>query len=86
MGAWEELDTEISVELDFSDLDNILSLDDEFGIFEPVQKEVEDLKTKIDTGSKNAVEELAKKNVSFQEKWINDNCDNPSGMLASSIE
>lgn len=86
MGAWEELDTEINCENDHTDLEKILSLDDSYGILEPVQNEVNDLINKIDTGSKNAVEDLAKRNVSFQEKWINKNCKNPSGVLASSID
>lgn len=86
MGAWEELDTEISVDNDFTDLEGVLSLDDPYGIFEPVQSEIKGLINKIDTGSKNAVEDLAKRNVSFQEKWINKNCKNPSGVLASSID
>lgn len=86
MGAWKELDTLIEVENDFTDLDNILSINDEYGIFDPVKEEIQDLKNKIDDGSKRAVYELAKKNVSFQEKWINNNCKNPSGILASSID
>ena len=86
MGAWSELDTLIEVENDFTDLNNILSINDEYGIFDPVKEEIQDLKNKIDNGSKRAVYELAKKNVSFQEKWINNNCKNPSGILASSID
>jgi len=86
MGAWDELDTEISVEVDTTDLEELLYLDDEWGIFEPVEKIALDLKTNIEEGSKNGVEDLAKRNVSFQEKWINKNCKNPSGILASSID
>ena len=86
MGAWEELDTEIMAELDISDLEKISELNDEYGIFEPVQKIAEDMKNNIETGCKKAVEDLAKRNISFQEKWINKNCKNPSGMLASSID
>jgi len=86
MGAWEELNTLIEVDNDFSDLDNILSINDEYGIFDPVKEEIQDLKNKIDDGSKRGVYELAKKNVSYQEKWINENCKNPSGILATSID
>ena len=86
MGAWEELDTEISAELDLTELDNLLNMNDEYGIFEPIQKVVGDIKTRFTEGTKKAVSELAKKNKSFQEKWINKNCKNPSGMLASSID
>ena len=86
MGAWEELDTEITVDNDFTLLDNLLSIDDPYDIFEPLKKEVSDLRNNIDKGSRKAVSDLAKRNVSFQEKWINKNCKNPSGMLASSID
>lgn len=86
MGAWDELDTEISADLDFSDLNDLLTIDDEYGIFEPLEAIVFDLKQKFEDGTARGIEELAKKNVSFQEKWINKNCKNPSGMLASSID
>ena len=85
MGAWEELDTEISADVDLSDLENIANLDDEYGIFEPVQKIAEEMKEQMENGIKRGISELAKKNRSFQEKWINKNCKNPSGVLASSI-
>ena len=70
MGAWNELDTEISVENDFSDLDTILGIDDKYGIYYALKDEVRTIRNAMDTGSKRGVEELAKKNVSFQEKWI----------------
>lgn len=85
MGAWEELDTEISVELDFSDLDELVS---EFAgdeVFSDLSNYVEKLKTGWDKGSQKAVAELSNRNRSFQELYINRNCKNPSGMFASSI-
>ena len=86
MGAWDELDTEISVDVDTADLEAILDLDDEYGIFEPIQKSVSKLITNIHDGSKEAVEDISDRNRSFQEQYIIKNCKHPTGMLASSIE
>lgn len=83
MGAWEELDTTIEVDLDLTDLDQLISMDDP--VFEPLKDIAKDVKNAIENGSKRGALELAKTNVSFQEKYINDNCKNPSGILASSI-
>lgn len=85
MGAWDELDNIISAELDLSDLDDFLKMDDPYGILEPLEPIVEDLKTTINQGSVKAVEYLSNFNRSQQELYINKNCKNPSGMLASSI-
>lgn len=85
MGAWKELDTTIVAEVDTSDLEALANLDDEFGIFESLEPIVEDLKTSIHQGSSNGVAFLSNFNRSIQEQYINDNCKNPSGMLASSI-
>ncbi len=84
MGAWKELDTEIGVELDLSELDELINTNDE--VFEPLKPIASDLKNAITNGSKRGVLEVAKKNISFQENFINANCTNPSGMLASSID
>lgn len=84
MGAWEELDTEIEVDLDLSELDELIGNDDP--VFEPLTKIASDMKRAIENGSQRGALELAKKNISFQEEFINKNCDNPSGMLASSID
>ena len=83
MGAWEELDTEFNLNIELSDLDTLNEGTGDLGIFDDI---TDDLKTKINAGSKRGMSELAKRNVSFQEKWINQNCKNPSGMLASSID
>lgn len=83
MGAWDELDTEISVDVDTDDLKKILELDD---IFEPVKETAEKLIQNIHDGSKEAVEDIARRNKSFQEQIIAEICDNPSGMLQSSIQ
>lgn len=83
MGAWSELDTEISVDVDTSDLEKILELDD---IFEPVKETASKLIQNLHDGSKEAVEDIARRNKSFQEQAIAETCDNPSGMLLSSIQ
>ncbi len=83
MGAWEELDTEISVDVDTSDLKKILSFDD---VFEPVKETAEKLITNIHDGCKEAVEDISSRDKSFQEQIIASQCKNPSGMLASSIQ
>lgn len=82
MGRWKELETEISVELDLSDLDHVLSFGKEFA---PLKMKIEQIKSKMERGSRRAVHELAKRNKSWQEEYINRHCDNPSGMLATSI-
>lgn len=86
MGAWEELDTEINIEVDTTELDNILGFDDEFGIFDPLKETVEKLITNINDGAKEAANDIASRNKSFQGQIISAVCKNPSGMLASSIQ
>lgn len=85
MGAWKELDTEISIDVDTSDLEQILNLHDEFGIFEPIQETVTKLIKNVHDGSKEAVEDIARRDKSFQEQIIAEKCKNPSGLLQSSI-
>ena len=86
MGAWDELDTEISVTLDTSGLDDLMDSLDFDDVFEPLYETLDNLKTGLDDGSKEGVEDIANRNRSFQEQFINEVCDNPSGMLASSID
>ena len=90
MGAWDELDTEISADVDVNAIDNaILKLmDDEYGIFEPAIEILEDWKTAIDEGSKRGVKEIAGKLRSFQEQALGDLKQHPysQGILETSIE
>ena len=83
MGAWDELDTEITIDVDTSDLEEILTLDGE--VFEPVIDTVKTLIKNIHDGSKEAVENISKRNKSFQQEIIGNICKNPTGMLQSSI-
>lgn len=86
MGSWNELDTEISVELDLTGLDNLALKYEGDEIFDGVADYVKLLKKGWETGAKRAVVELSNRNRSFQELYINQKCKNPSGMLASSIQ
>lgn len=87
MGSWEELDTEISVIVDNSELDNMVeSLNDEDGVFEPLYDIVENLKSGIEEGSKKGVADLARRNKSFQEQYITKRCKHQTGRLQSSIQ
>ena len=86
MGAWEELDTEISVDVDTSELEELLNTSDKYGIFDPLKKSVENLITNVHDGSKEAMEDIARRNKSFQQQIIAVSCKNPSGMLQSSIQ
>ena len=85
MGAWDRLDTEISVETDTSDLDTAISNCDEY-FTEDIKEYLQDLKKDVEEGSKNAVHDLAVRNRSFQQQIIAEVCTNPSGMLSSSIQ
>ena len=86
MGAWEELDTEISVEVDTSNIDYAISLCDEY-FLEDVETMLNDIKKGIEEGSSEGVADLATRNRSFQQQLITDTSVHPyaSGMLGSSI-
>lgn len=83
MGAWDELNTEISVTVDTTDLEDLLDFDD---IFEPVKTTASKLITNIHDGCKEAAEDISNRNISFQQQYIYANCKFPSGILASSIQ
>ena len=83
MGAWDELDTLITVDMD-SDIDDAINRVDDY-FTEEVAEYLADIKDAVEEGSRKGVEDLATRNRSFQQQIIRDVCDNPSGMLASSI-
>ena len=85
MGAWDELDTEISVTVDTTELDELLEICGGSDIYEPLEASVNRLKKGLTDGSKEAVRDIARRNKSFQEQIINFVCDNPSGRLMSSM-
>lgn len=89
MGAWDELDIEISVHLDTTELDDVINfIESEHpdGALDGHKEVAIQLKHGWEEGSKRAVEDIANRNRSFQDQVIWDVCDNPSGMLASSID
>ena len=85
MGAWDELDTLITIDVDTSELNEASSVLDDYFTTE-LADYFNDLTEDMETGSRKVVEDLATRNRSFQQQIINDVCDNPSGMLASSIQ
>ena len=84
MGAWDRLDTEITITNDLDDLDSLLDLNDPYNVFEPLTEIVKEHKSNIEEGSRNAVATLANFNRSKQEQYLQ-KCKNPSGRLATSI-
>lgn len=86
MGAWNQLDTEIEVSINFKNMDKFIN---EFAgdeIYEEVTDYVKNLRNAFDKGSQQAVEDIANRNKSFQQQIISEVCSNPSGMLSSSIQ
>lgn len=85
MGAWDELDTLISVDVDTTDLDDLSNLDDPYGIIKDcVVEEAEKIKKAIDEGSQKGVKFLANFNRSQQQRILQ-GCKRPEGRLSSSI-
>ncbi len=86
MGAWEQLDTRISIELELDELESAISscngdyLDD-------VMEYLIEVKENIEKGSQEAVHLLAVSNRSFQQQLLSDLSLHPyaSGTLSSSI-
>ena len=92
MGAWEELDTELTVVNDVSALDDIINeCNGEFSeIFEDAVKTAEELKKAIDDGSKEGLEITANRLMSRESRYATDSShraenSRASGKLASSI-
>lgn len=86
MGAWDELDTEISVEVETDELDTAIDLCDEY-FTEEIKDYLVNIKEGVDEGSKQGVQDIAVRNRSFQQQLITDLGEHPyaSGMLGSSI-
>ena len=86
MGAWSELDTEVEVVFNKKNIDSAISSLGDDELFEDVTDYLKKIRTAFDTGSKQAVEDISKRNKSFQQQIISEVCNNPSGMLSSSIK
>ena len=92
MGAWDELDTELTVVNDVSALDDIVKeCNGEFAdIFQEVIQDAETLKTAIDEGSQLGLEITANRLMSRESRYATDSShraenSRASGKLASSI-
>ena len=92
MGAWDELDTELTVVNDVSALDDIVKeCNGEFAdIFQEVIQDAETLKTAIDEGSQLGLEITANRLMSRESRYATDSShraenSRASGRLASSI-
>lgn len=86
MGAWDQLDTEITVNYDTTDIDNALSKCDKYFLDELVE-ELSKTKKGIEKAGKESSKDIAVRNRSFQQQLINDVGKHPysTGMLGSSI-
>ncbi|AMK16320.1 hypothetical protein [Methanobrevibacter olleyae] len=88
MGAWPELDTEINVNVDTSDLDQLIDLinsSDLSEVFAPATEIFTDLKKGIEDGSSKGAKELAERTKSLQELTIGLNGSIARGALLNSI-
>lgn len=86
MGAWEQLDTEIGIEMELDELEKAInSCDGDY--FDDVVEYLIEVKENIEKGSQEAVHLLATNNRSFQQQLLSDLSLHPyaTGALSSSI-
>ena len=86
MGTWNELDTDITVSLDTSELDELMQSLGDDPVFEPAIQLAQRYKKGIKNGAKQGAEEIAKRNKSLQELAIATNATMASMNLLNSIE
>ena len=86
MGTWYELDTQVNVKSDTSELDELIDFLGEDKVFEPALKIAERYKTGIEEGSKEGAETIAKRVKSLQELAIASNGSIGTMNLINSIE
>jgi len=88
MGAWDELDIELSVDVDTSGLDDLINRCGDDDIFQPAVEIAQKYKTAIDEGSKDGIHRISEKTISYQQRLLQDKNVHPytQGMLASSID
>lgn len=86
MGTWDELDIEITVDVDTTDLDKFSNLDSQ--LFGEIISKAETIKKAFEDGSKRGVSEIAKRTKSIQEQALEDTGRHPysRGRLSSSIQ
>lgn len=86
MGTWEELDTSVNVDVDTSELNDLIDLLGGDPVFKPAVEIAEMFKKGIEEGSKNGASEIARTVKSLQELMIATNATIFYGDLLNSIE
>lgn len=86
MGTWDELDTEVTVELDTTELDDLINVLSNDPIFQPALEIAERYKKGLEEGSKIAAIKIAETDKSLQELAIATNSTMMSMSLLNSIE
>ena len=86
MGTWDELDTQVNVSLDTSELDELIQFLNDDPVFAPAIELAEKYKKGIENGAKEGAETIAKRNKSLQELAIATNGTIASMNLINSIE
>ena len=86
MGTWSELDTEVNVDVDTSELDELIDLLGDNPVFKPAVDIAERFKKGIKEGSKEGASKIAERVKSLQELMIAGNGSIFNGDLLESIE
>ena len=86
MGAWDELDTNVNVIVDTSQLDALIDLLGDNPVFKPAVDIAEKFKKGIQEGSKEGASKIANRIKSLQELMIAGNGSIFNGDLLKSIE
>ena len=86
MGTWDELDTQVNVNLNTDELDELIEFLNDDPVFKPAVEIAQRYKKGIEEGSKIGAEKIAKTVKSLQELAIGVNATIFSGDLLNSIE
>ena len=86
MGTWDELDTEVNVNLNTDELDELIEVLGDDPIFEPAVEIAKRYKKGIEDGAKTGAKTIAQVDKSLQELAIATNATMFSNKLLNSIE
>ena len=86
MGTWDELDTDVNVSLDTSELDDLIEFLGDDSVFAPAIEIARRYKNGIEEGAKEGAENIAKRVKSLQELAIATNSTMATMNLLNSIE
>ena len=86
MGTWDELDTDVNVSLDTSELDDLIEFLGDDSVFAPAIEIAQRYKNGIEEGAKEGAENIAKRVKSLQELAIATNATMATMNLLNSIE